>query len=71
VWEAHVSGPRGGSHPMGSFRPTGESTTLNEIRHTRFGDREASVLESIGYVTRAASDKHTSTASISQLECSS
>jgi len=56
---------------MGSFRPAGESTTLNEIRHTRFGDREASVLESIGYVTRAASDKHTSTASISQLECSS
>jgi hypothetical protein len=30
---------------MGSFRPTGEPTTLDEIRHTRFGDREATVLE--------------------------
>ncbi len=36
---------RGESHPMGSFRPTGEPTTPDEIRHTRFGDREATVLE--------------------------
>ncbi len=56
---------------MASFRPTGEPTTIDETRDTWFGERGASVLESIGYVTRAGSDKRTSIASISQLECSS